>query len=103
MSVSTSPGTKWVEYTTTGGSPNGRITITAGYANALNATFGVYPVAFIAQTGGLVVLKNGSGNEHAITAVAGVTYPAAGATNLDGTNTTADNISFWYNDPQAKE
>ena len=61
------------------------------------------PYAFVAQTGGLVVLENADGATSAIgiTAVAGVVYPLSGSsfkpiTVLDDANTTADEITFFY-------
>jgi hypothetical protein len=72
----------------------------AGYNNDLTATFGTGPAAVMCAVGGLLVVKDGTSVERGIDMIAGVVYPCAGMTNLDGTNTTADKVLFLYNHPE---
>lgn len=92
----------WREYVSAGGT-NGQIDFAGGYVSLEVTVYSgkinqrtVYPALLICGTGGLVVVKDHEGNEYAFTSVAGASYVGQFA-QLDTTNTTADQLSFWYN------
>jgi hypothetical protein len=98
-SKETKPAPRWQQWGSAAAA-FGVVQWSAGLVNDLTATFGVAPAALIAAVGGLVVCRDHTNEDRAFDVVAGLIYPCAGITLLDGTETTADKVLFLYNHPE---